>query len=175
VILRLADHTLVSDNDISAETGRGMSLSQSDDNEISDNDIEGRPAGSNPVNVEGVTIADSNRNLLARNSLQDTTTAIHVLSGWANTLRDNQGLLGRLDGFLIDPDAVGTLLSGNWAHGFGADGFDVRAASTRIGDNTATYNADLGVRAVTGVTDLGGNRAFGNQNAFQCLNVVCSR
>jgi hypothetical protein len=173
VILSLADHTLVSDNDITAINGRGVSLNQSDDNEVSDNTVHGRPNGENPIEVTGMSVTQSHRNLLLRNSFQDTTTAIHVVSGWANALRENQGILGVADGFLIDADAVGTTLVGNWAHAFGGDGFDVKSPSTRIGNNTASYNTELGIRAVAGVTDLGGNQAFGNHNAFQCLNVVC--
>jgi hypothetical protein len=36
-------------------------------------------------------------------------------------------------------------------------------------------NADLGIEAVVGVTDGGGNRASGNGNPTrQCLNVSCA-
>ena len=38
---------------------------------------------------------------------------------------------------------------------------------------TALRNANLGIEAVTGVTDGGGNHAFGNGNPLQCLNVGC--
>jgi hypothetical protein len=174
VNLNTADHSLVSDNDITAINGRGVGLFRSDDNQVSDNTVHGKPNGENPTEVDGVTVTDSHRNLLLRNSFQDTTTAIHVVSGWANELRRNLGLLGNGDGFLVDADAVATTLLRNWGHGFAGDGFDIRAPSSRLGSNTATYNTDLGIRAVAGVTDLGGNKAFGNGNAFQCLNVVCN-
>ena len=173
VHLNTADHSLVSDNDITAINGRGVGLYRSDDNQVSDNTVHGKPNGDNPTEVEGLSVIDSHRNLLRRNSFQDTTTAIHVVSGWANVVRRNLGLVGNGDGFLVDPDAVGTTLLRNWANAFSGDGFDVKSPSTRVGSNTATYNSELGIRAVSGVTDLGGNRAFGNQNAFQCLNVVC--
>jgi hypothetical protein len=39
--------------------------------------------------------------------------------------------------------------------------------------NTANDNVDFGIEAVPGVIDGGGNRAFGNGNPLQCLNVVC--
>jgi parallel beta-helix repeat protein len=173
VSLSLADHSLVNDNDFTVTNGRGVSLNQSDDNEVSDNTMRGLPNGDNPISVHGIDVTDSHRNLLLGNSFQDTTTAIEIVSGWANTLRQNQGLFSVADTFLVDADAVGTSLLGNWAHGGGGDGFDIRSPSSRLGNNTATYNTDLGIRAVAGVTDLGGNQAFGNQNAFQCLNVVC--
>jgi hypothetical protein len=174
VILGLADHTVVSDNDFTVNSnGKAVSLTQSDDNEISDNSVHGRSFGDNPVFVHGVDVTDSHRNLLLGNSFQDVTVAIEIVSGWANKLRQNTGLFSEADTFLVDADAVGTELLGNWAHAGAGDGFDVRSPSTRIGNNTATYNNELGIRAVAGVTDLGGNQAHGNGNAFQCLNVVC--
>ena len=35
--------------------------------------------------------------------------------------------------------------------------------------------AFLGIKAVVGVSDLGGNWAFGNGDPLQCLNIVCNR
>jgi hypothetical protein len=43
-----------------------------------------------------------------------------------------------------------------------------------IARNRANENGDLGIEAVAGVTDGGGNRANGNCNAAQCTNVFCS-
>jgi hypothetical protein len=39
--------------------------------------------------------------------------------------------------------------------------------------NTANDNTDLGIEAVPGVIDGGGNKASGNGNPAQCLNVRC--
>jgi hypothetical protein len=49
----------------------------------------------------------------------------------------------------------------------------VRSASTTLTKNTANDNGDLGIEAVPGVIDGGGNRARGNGNPAQCLNVSC--
>jgi hypothetical protein len=38
----------------------------------------------------------------------------------------------------------------------------------------ATRNRDLGIEAVAGVIDGGGNRASANGNPAQCTNVRCS-
>jgi len=46
-------------------------------------------------------------------------------------------------------------------------------ARTRLRGNAATDNGDLGIEAVPGTIDLGGNTASGNGNPLQCLNVVC--
>jgi hypothetical protein len=64
-------------------------------------------------------------------------------------------------------------LTGNRAIRSGDDGIDVEEAATTTTRNTAVQNADLGIEAVLGVIDGGGNRAFGNGNPLQCLNVEC--
>ena len=48
-----------------------------------------------------------------------------------------------------------------------------RQCDTTLRANTANNNGDLGIEAVPGVRDAGGNRASGNGNPLQCLNVFC--
>jgi hypothetical protein len=43
-----------------------------------------------------------------------------------------------------------------------------------IRDNSADRNKQLGIDALPGVTDAGGNRAKHNGDPRQCVNVVCS-
>jgi len=78
------------------------------------------------------------------------------------------------DGILVDPDALGTLLSANVAVDSGDDGIDVDAPGTTLTGNVAAHNHDLGIEAVPGVVDGGGNRAEGNGNPAQCTNISCS-
>ena len=77
------------------------------------------------------------------------------------------------DGIRVDPDATGTVLLRNLAIHSGADGIDVRAPGTTVTRNTANANHDLGIAAVPGVLDGGGNRAAGNGNPAQCTNIAC--
>ena len=77
------------------------------------------------------------------------------------------------DGIRVDPDATGTLLARNLAVLSGDDGIDVRAPGTTVTRNTANANHDLGIAAVPGVIDGGGNRAAGNGNPAQCTNIAC--
>jgi hypothetical protein len=49
----------------------------------------------------------------------------------------------------------------------------VESASTTLTRNLAVHNGDLGIEAVPGVTDGGGNRAAGNGNPAQCTNIDC--
>jgi len=58
----------------------------------------------------------------------------------------------------------------------GDDGIDVdvTSATVTISNNFASFNGDLGIEAVpTPVIDGGGNKARGNGNPAQCLNVSC--
>jgi hypothetical protein len=48
----------------------------------------------------------------------------------------------------------------------------VESPSTILIRNTANDNGDLGIEAVPGVVGVG-NRAAGNGNPLQCLNVAC--
>ena len=49
----------------------------------------------------------------------------------------------------------------------------VDVADTTLTRNTANRNHDLGIEAVLGVIDGGGNHAAGNGNPAQCTNVIC--
>jgi hypothetical protein len=69
---------------------------------------------------------------------------------------------------------TGTLLEANITTRNGDDGIDVESPATTITANLANDNTDLGIEAVAGVTDGGGNRASGNGNPAQCVGVRCS-
>jgi hypothetical protein len=74
------------------------------------------------------------------------------------------------------------LVDRNRAERNGDDGIDVHTASApalprdepaTISRNFAGFNGDLGIEAVPEVIDGGGNKARGNGNPLQCLNVRC--
>jgi len=75
------------------------------------------------------------------------------------------------DGFLVN--AGTSVLKRNVAKKAKEDGFDVESRSTKLTKNRATRNAALGIDGVQGVIDGGGNRASGNGDARQCVNVRC--
>ena len=72
---------------------------------------------------------------------------------------------------------IGTLIEDNLARQNGDDGIEIdgvrSTVQTTLTENSANRNVDLGIEAATGVTDGGGNKANGNGNPLQCLNVVC--
>jgi parallel beta-helix repeat protein len=79
----------------------------------------------------------------------------------------------RSDGILVDNGATGTLLIRNRAIRNGDDGIDIDAPATTVTRNIANHNHDLGIEAVPGVIDGGGNHAAGNGNPAQCINIDC--
>lgn len=90
-----------------------------------------------------------------------------------NVIHRNRALHAEVDGVLVESTAADTLLKRNIAIGAGDDGIDVGRAATTLTRNLALRNGDFGIEAVPGVMDGGGNKAHGNGNPAQCLNVAC--
>jgi hypothetical protein len=92
---------------------------------------------------------------------------------------DSRGNLVRaavVDGIAINPDHVGpvtdTLLDRKITLGAGDDGIDVESSATTLSRNIAKNNGDLGIEAIPGLEDRGGNHA-NNNNPQQCTNADC--
>jgi parallel beta-helix repeat protein len=149
-----------------------------------------------------VIVAPGNRNVIARNRLSRDGSGIGIEKGRGNLVTGNVIVRARRQGIYLglNEPAIGgvgtvvrgnvvrgsgadaftvreaddrSLLRGNVARGAGDDGFDIENTSTRVTRNRAVRNADLGIEAVFGVIDGGGNKARGNGNALQCSNVFC--
>jgi len=90
-----------------------------------------------------------------------------------SVIRGNLLGAGNRDGVLVMKTARRIALSRNRAHDSIDDGFDVESRSTRLLANTANGNGDLGIEAVRGAIDRGGNRARGNGGPMQCRNIAC--
>jgi hypothetical protein len=54
------------------------------------------------------------------------------------------------------------------------DGINITAPDTVLANNHADRNADLGIQAVPGTADRGGNTAHTNGNPLQCVEVACN-
>jgi parallel beta-helix repeat protein len=156
----------------------GVTLTDSNYNELVGNIASGVNAG--PPG-RGVELHRSSHNVLRRNLLPRTSSGAWIESGAGNVLQNNwatEALGGPFPvtdgiGFRVDAGATQTWLAGNVATQFSDDGFHISAPGTVLRRNTANINGDLGIEAVSGVIDLGGNRASGNGNPLQCVNVVC--
>jgi parallel beta-helix repeat protein len=151
--------------------GFGIALAQGDDNVIARNSVRGSEMVAISVGFE-----PGAGNVVRRNRIRG--------AGKAGVLVDSKGvrtlLVGNVvravakDGILVKSTAEQTVLSRNRSFGAQDDGIDVNSASTRLSENTASRNNDLGIEAVPGVSDGGQNRASGNGNPVQCVNVFCS-
>jgi nitrous oxidase accessory protein NosD len=129
----------------------------------------------------GVGIDRGTGNLLAGNVIVGAATGIRLRGelepgrpGAVNTvIRGNRLRGANDDGLLVMLTAKHTLLRHNIVRHSQDDGFDVNDRTTKLTGNRAVRNADLGIEAVRGVNDGGGNRASGNGDPRQCVNVRC--
>jgi parallel beta-helix repeat protein len=153
-------------------------------------------------NAAGVVVGRGNRNVIARNRLSRDGDGIAIENGRGNRVALNVVLDARKsgiylgldeppigggdnvvrrnvvrrsgeDGFVVRSKDHHSLLKGNLARRSGDDGFNVESSSTKLVRNRAVGNDDLGIEAVFGVIDGGGNRASGNGDPRQCVNVRC--
>lgn len=111
-------------------------------------------------------------NRIVRNEVvKNVVAGIYSVNGdeiWRNVVRENvwQGILV-LDG---PAELVGNRVERNRLSGILVEG---EGAGALIRRNIATGNGVYGIAAAPGNIDGGGNKAFGNGNPLQCLNVAC--
>ena len=163
----------------------GIVLESSDDNTITNNQVL-QLTGPDGIGLQ----IYGNDNLVARNTVvkplrygievddfQDEGHSPAV----GNVIRANFINGGAL-GIAIGPEAGGvvleTVVDRNTVIGAEDDGIQLLGPSTGletsvVARNLAVHNGDHGIEAVPGVIDGGGNRAAGNGNPEQCLNIAC--
>jgi hypothetical protein len=162
------EDAIVLRNDISGAPSTGLTVTGSG-HRIVDNDLSA-------VWGWGLSI-DGGTNVVARENRIDggfdASAALLVEGSTGSVLNLNRVTGMSPDGILVDAASTGTLLRFNHVSGMRDDGIDVESAGTSLNSNTANENGDLGIEAVAGVTDLGGNMAARNGNPLQCQNVFC--
>jgi parallel beta-helix repeat protein len=130
----------------------------------------------------GISVEGGAHNLVAANIVARTLHSGIRLDNYGslaigNVFRSNFVRAAGIDGIAIDADQVGpvldTVLDSNVTIGATDDGIDVDSPATTLTRNLAVHNNDLGIEAVPGVIDGGGNHAAGNANPAQCTNVAC--
>ncbi len=166
-IVREAMRTRVVGSHLGGGQASGLRVLQAQSTTIEGNEIDGY----NPLSV-----ADSTDTTITRNHVSGAffdTPNIEISGGAGTVLRRNVVAGGAGDGIYVGESALGVLLFKNIARAMSDDGIDVRSSDTVIRRNTAYDNGDLGIEAVDGATDGGGNRAYGNGNALQCVGVRC--
>lgn len=143
------------DSTIRHNTADGIVV-DGDRNSIAYNESKAGYIGSPPP----ISIHGGDRNLVRRNSASESYGSAVIEIGAAAT---KTSVVANL--------AIGGQSGGVAGSG---DGIEVEAPGTLIRGNTATNNEGLGIDAVTGVIDGGGNHASGNGDPLQCVNVLCS-
>lgn len=154
------------------------------------------------ANGGGITLGPGTRNVIARNRVSGGNDGIRIEKGHDNLVEHNvvsqtrrvgirlgipEPFLGGADnvvrrnlvkgssgdGFSVNAKDNRSLLKHNTARGAGDDGFYVNSRTATLTKNLALRNGDLGIAAVRGVIDGGGNKASGNGDRRQCRHVRC--
>ena len=161
--------------------GDGMLLAEAHHTVVSGNLVMDAGLGFPDNGGFGITLDGADDSLVQRNVVTGAKgPAIFVTSlesqgtSDRNVISHNVANSRFSDGILVNGAATVTLLERNTANGNGHDGIEVDEAGTTLTRNTANFNDLLGIEAVPGVIDGGGNRARGNGNPLQCTNVTCS-
>jgi hypothetical protein len=139
-------------------------------------------------NSYGISIGSADGVILAHNlSTRSDDTAISLAGAGGRVVNnvavdDRAFLPGDERCKCLEPDAgnygiVGTnrleLVERNLVRGFELDGIRLDSPGVVVRRNRADYNGEWGINAVPGVVDGGKNRARGNGDPAQCLNVAC--
>jgi parallel beta-helix repeat protein len=135
----------------------------------------------------GINLDDASTNRVEKNVVRGNNSfGIFVGNGDLNRIVGNRVLNNGGNGIRINSLAAGTLVSANFVDGNApSHGIEVdsnasavdasgKTVPTTVAKNIANVNSELGIQATAGVTDGGGNRAFGNGGFMQCDGVVCS-
>jgi parallel beta-helix repeat protein len=165
-------HTRILHNSVRHNGLAGITLAPGSRNLIAENHVAG--------GRDGIRIEKGRGNLVAHNVVIGARNGIRLgirhpfLGGAHNVVRGNLVRDSRADGLLVNKKAHHSLLKRNVARGAGDDGLDVNNPTTKLTGNEARRNGDLGIEAVRGVIDGGGNKASGNRDPRQCTHIACS-
>ena len=149
----------------------GIHLIRSNRNYVANNVVRRNP--------EDGIIVEGNRNVIVGNRVVRNSITITIFSKDAeavgNIVRRNHVRLAPRGGISIDPVIERTVVKRNHVFRAGGHGIAVGNPTTRVTRNVARYNHRLGIKAVSGTIDGGGNRASRNGDPRQCVNISCSR
>jgi parallel beta-helix repeat protein len=185
-------HNLIKGNLISRNRAVGIVFEQSDRNRLRRNRLIGGdgivvPRGDRNVIARnrlrgggGIGIENAHGNVIARNVIVGARReGIYLglksppIGGGNNVVRRNRVRRSGGDAFSVTEKDDHSLLRRNVAKRAGNDGFDVESRSAKLTRNRAVRNIDLGIEAVRGVRDGGGNVANHNGDRRQCTHIVC--
>ena len=171
------------EENVVTESGTGIVALGANDTTIARNTVT-RNVGAGISNRSNHTLIEGNH--VTRNgfgsAFEDPSSGILSFNSLDVTMRGNHVSQNGLDGISIAQSQRGvTIVEGNMTLRNADDGIDLDQAtlappqlhSATVARNKAHHNGDLGIEAVPQVTDGGRNKAHGNGNPLQCLNVRC--
>jgi hypothetical protein len=183
VVLLDSDDNRIEDSDLGGSNTVGVQLIRSDRNRVRRNLTDSEAESVNVSSSTGNQVNDNDGGDSSLFVVESTDTLVRGNVAGFLAVRRSAGttVIGNVllddhrdDGLIVDPLSTGTRLIRNRSTGFVDDGIDVDAVGTYLEGNRANDNGDLGIEAVPGVVDGGGNRASGNGNGLQCTGVVCT-
>ena len=198
VWLEGATQTLVEGNTITGtgDTTYAIAVLGSDRNTIRRNVLRGpRLSSAGEVSFKGgIGLCQASENTIERNDITngfvgiglgvDSGCPVRGLDGplrgnviRANTISNGEGdgsyPESTGDGIDVGPLATNTLIEGNTLLRNSDDGIDIQNPTTIVRKNVANLNGDLGIEALGGAVNGGGNVAHANGNPAQCTGIVC--
>jgi hypothetical protein len=96
-----------------------------------------------------------------------------IMANWVRGAGEGIALGPETGGVVLRTLVAGNRVSHSIDDGIQALGPSTGLTTTTIRDNFSRQNGNLGINAISGVIDGGGNRASGNGNPLQCVNVSC--
>jgi parallel beta-helix repeat protein len=180
VVVERSDDNLVQKNSLVAN-GDGAIIFESNRTAITGNRIVGCPN----CGGSGISLELGEGSLIARNHIRRTVGdgirigAFDPGSATSGTVvRDNRVHHVGGDGVAVaikgeEGAVIDTLLERNIAIHSGDDGLDIQSPGTTLTRNVTNRNHDLGIEAIPGVTDAGGNKAHANGDPRQCTHISC--
>lgn len=148
----------------------GIHLTLSNHNFVGKNRVRDNPEDGIILQGDGNHIVG---NRVVRNSIT-ITIFTNPKRAVGNVVRRNYVRRAPRGGIAIDPAVERTVVKRNHVFRAGSHGILIGNPTTKVTRNEARYNDGLGIIAVEGVIDGGGNRASGNGDRRQCVNISCN-
>jgi len=170
----------VTDNRIEYNSSLGIEIDYTAQVEMSKNVVAGN--GGDGIVISFLSSATISSNQIERNGGDGVAVIGDFFFGNTSAVvRKNRIARNGGDGVLVEAEGAHAVVEGNRTDRNGDDGIDIDAAATAPPDaidtvvraNRAFFNTDLGIEAVAGTTDGGGNRARHNGDPAQCVGVSC--
>ncbi|MGH9223493.1 MAG: right-handed parallel beta-helix repeat-containing protein [Acidimicrobiales bacterium] len=146
----------------------GINLQTGVDTAVTGNIVDGRSTAG------GVSVFDSTGTRVAQNQVTSSNSGVSVSGVSAGTHLLSNIVTANRNGVFVGSGTTGNVLERNLSSSNQFDGMNVTSAGSVLTGNVAYRNGAFGIRAVNGVTDGGGNRAFANGQGQCSPSISCA-